>query len=164
MFAAYLATECLAASANHLLTPTGAIPGGVASITRMENFMRAIVEYSVMHVRTVRVVIDAHNRDMAVGAVLARASDGSLWDDTPECRLIHDETDQGRPHGALYLGRLKKADPVSVDTTVTAQQRLAMANVVVEQLVEAYRRAEETGSINWSEIDAAHALACECQL
>ena len=131
--------------------------------------MKYVVGYTVPHIQEVKFGIEAHSPQEALIRVEAMFGNGTLWDESDGCMLLHDgfSEDEGAGHALEFTltEELGDNDYPRRHASVLAMEKDATARAVAEQLVEAYRRATDAGvPVSSSDIDAAYLLALECQL
>lgn len=129
--------------------------------------MRYVIQYELPYLHRVQVGIEAANADEAIGKAQRLFDDGSLWDDTPDTPLLFDDYeeqgDTGVPLEFTVECTIDDAEPwPQAEVSVKAIRRQAAALRSAALLVEAYRRAEESGgSVAWEDIDLALEVALE---
>ena len=131
--------------------------------------MKYVIGYRVPHIHEVKVGIDADSAEQALAKAQMMFDNGKRWDESDDCMLLHNDfsEDEGASHAFEFTlsQELGDNDYPRPDYSVRAMEKDATARAVVEQLVEAYRRASETGApVKGGDIDAAYLLALECQL
>lgn len=119
------------------------------------------VTYTLPYAHRVIVGVQASSAEAAV-RVARRAFDaGSIWDDTTSMPLLSDEYIE---QDALLEFSAEPVEAFKADCTVEEGRRVEAARQACLLLVRAYAAAETSGgSVDWADIDAAHALALRAQ-
>ena len=122
--------------------------------------MKYLVEYVLPYEHICRVGVEAESEDAACAKAQERFENGTLWDDAPDMPVLYDDYEE--VDGSALEFRATECEGGQYpepDVTVKILQRRNWANRAAELLIEAYRRAEEGHSIDWSDLDEAYRAA-----
>ena len=122
--------------------------------------MKYLVEYILPYEHICRVGVEAGSEEEACAKAEARFANGTLWDDAPDMPVLYDDYEEV-DGCALEFRATECADGRYPDPDISAQllRRRTWASRAAELLIEAYRRAEEGHSIDWSDLDEAYRAA-----
>ncbi|HQU15476.1 MAG: hypothetical protein B7Z66_12190 [Chromatiales bacterium 21-64-14] len=127
--------------------------------------MRYVVQYELPYTHRVQVGIEADSPEAAVKEAERLFDEGEIWDDTATAPLLYDDYEEEEDSGTVLefevVATLGSDEPWPTKAPcVKFYQDREKAMRVAQMLVEAYRTgAENGGSIDWSDIDDAYALA-----
>ena len=122
--------------------------------------MKYLVEYILPYEHICRVGVEADSEEEACAKAEARFANGTLWDDAPDMPVLYDDYEEV-DGGALEFRATKCEGGRYPEPHVSAKilQRRTLASRAAELLIEAYRRAEETHCLDWSDLDEAYRTA-----
>lgn len=119
-----------------------------------------VVQYEIQHYHVVEVGIEAQSKAEAESKASAAFDDLTLWDDTDEMPLLHDdfeESDDGTP---LTFEATEVDVWPEKDRSVHALKRDETARKIAHCLADMWRRGAPSGrSTGWEELDDLYALA-----
>jgi len=129
---------------------------------------RYVVEYSLAHDHVVQVGVIAKDEAAALRLAETKFDNGTIWDDTADCPLLHDDFEE-RDGNILEFRIAKVVSRQSTtvdrwpdaDASVIQLRREKAAMRAARLLVEAYQRGEESGSVDWEDIDLAYEIALQ---
>ena len=122
--------------------------------------MKYLVEYILPYEHICRVGVEADSEEEACAKAEARFANGTLWDDAPDMPLLYDDYEE--VEGCALEFRATECEGGRYpEPHVSAKilQRRNLASRAAELLIEAYRRAEETHCLDWSDLDEAYRTA-----
>ena len=125
----------------------------------MKNY---IVTYTLPQRHVVSVGVEGTSEADAIARAEAAFDAGTIWDDTPAMPLVSDDFEEDEASGAALEFTAELADaenPFQPDASVLQWRRDALARSACLALIAAYKVGAECGSVEWSDIDDAHALA-----
>lgn len=132
--------------------------------------MKYVVSYALPYVHSVDVGIEAQSPEHAIEKASELFDAGDIWDDTAECPLLRDHFDEAADSGASLEFEIEQTIPddgvfPEADGSVKQMRRDAKAHATARALAAAYEQGEANGgSIDWTDIDAAHDLALASQI
>ena len=98
----------------------------------------------------------------AIARAEAAFDAGTIWDDTPAMPLVRDDYEEDDASGAAleFTAELAGGErPFKPDASVERLRKDALARSACLALLAAYKLGAEYGSVEWSDVDAAHELA-----
>lgn len=122
--------------------------------------MKYLVEYILPYEHICRIGVEADSKEAACVKAQERFDNGTLWDDAPDMPLLYDDYEE--VEGCALEFRATECEGGRYpDPHVSAKilQRRNLASRAAELLIEAYRRAEETHCLDWSDLDEAYRTA-----
>jgi hypothetical protein len=123
-----------------------------------------VVEGELDYTHRFQVGIQAADAEQAEAIAEEAMNQGTLFDDVPDMPLLMDRYEEDEDSGSVLQFRVISSPtqwPVPADRSVLLQRAEIAAMACAQALVTAYARAEQSdgGSVDWSDIDDAYALA-----
>lgn len=122
--------------------------------------MKYLVEYVLPYEHICRVGVEAESEDAACAKAQERFENGTLWDDAPDMPVLYDDFEE--VDGSALEFRATECEGgqyPEADVSAQSMRRRNLASRAAELLIEAYRRAEEGHSVDWSDLDEAYRTA-----
>ncbi len=119
--------------------------------------MKFVVEYTLPYVHVVRVGVAAATQEKAIEKAEQAFSDCSIWEDTKKIPLLEDVFEEvgDTAEAVRFTAEACRKWPKR-SRTVRNKKSDEWAQIAVELLVAAYKNgAESSGSVDWSDLDAA---------
>lgn len=121
-----------------------------------------VVSYEIDYVHRVSVGVTAESENAAGAKARAAFDEGRIWGDTDRMPLLYDEYEEVTDDTLRWMPVQEVAEFPPRDSSVISERGKSMALAACRALADAYRTGEEHGgSIDWSHLDDAHALALE---
>ena len=125
--------------------------------------MKYIIQYTLPYEHRVMVGIQAESDGAAITQAEKLINAGDIWNGIPEAPLLFDdyeEIDDGSPLEFTVEQALADDAPwPEPDASVKSMRKQEAAFEAARLLVAAYRRAEVSGSVDWSDVDQAYQAA-----
>lgn len=129
-----------------------------------ENLRKHKVRYQLDYAHVVEVGIKAIDCEDAINRAQQLFDDGTIWDNTPEVPLLSDDYEEINGQSLQFsVEEIPEGEPFPApdDSVIEETKRQAAFNAA-RLLVEAYNRAGEGGSVDWSDVDLAYVEALKC--